>query len=131
MSVLGSMVVCVGSLMPLSAAGEGIWGRLANPGFENEPIKSVFFFTGSSRDGAYFYECNPTPNTGLYTIHPSDARHLKWSESQANRTFAVDAIVEAGANVNIADRSGETPLSLARSRGYREMVSILSKAGAR
>ena len=40
-------------------------------------------------------------------------------------------LVEAGANVNIADRSGETPLSLARSRGYREMVSILSKAGAR
>ncbi len=40
------------------------------------------------------------------------------------------ALVEAGANLAIADRSGQTPLALARSRGYGEMVSILSKAGA-
>ncbi|NLZ07112.1 MAG: carbohydrate-binding protein [Phycisphaerae bacterium] len=76
-----------------------IWGRLANPGFENEPIRSAFFFTGSCRDGVPFYEHNPSPNTGLYTIHPSDARHLRWSQSDANRTFAVDAMVEAGVNV--------------------------------
>ena len=41
------------------------------------------------------------------------------------------ALVEAGANVNIADRSGTTPLSLARTRGYSEMVEILSSAGAK
>ena len=41
------------------------------------------------------------------------------------------ALVEAGANVNIADRSGTTPLSLARTRGYSEMVEILSRAGAK
>jgi ankyrin repeat protein len=41
------------------------------------------------------------------------------------------ALVEAGANVNIADRQGATPISHARSRGYREMVAILEKAGAR
>ena len=41
------------------------------------------------------------------------------------------ALVEAGANVNLADRSGTTPLALARSRGYREMVAILERAGAR
>ncbi|HET9046289.1 MAG TPA: ankyrin repeat domain-containing protein [Casimicrobiaceae bacterium] len=41
------------------------------------------------------------------------------------------ALVEAGANVNIADRSGTTPLSLARTRGYGEMVEILSRAGAK
>lgn len=35
------------------------------------------------------------------------------------------ALVDAGANVNIADRSGKTPLALARSRGYKEMVAIL------
>jgi len=40
------------------------------------------------------------------------------------------ALVEAGANLNIADRSGQTPLSLARSRGYREMVSLLQQVGA-
>jgi ankyrin repeat protein len=41
------------------------------------------------------------------------------------------ALVEAGANVNLADRSGATPLTLAKRRGYAEMVAILEKAGAR
>jgi ankyrin repeat protein len=39
------------------------------------------------------------------------------------------ALVDAGANVNISDRSGQTPLALARSRGYKEMVSILKATG--
>jgi hypothetical protein len=33
--------------------------------------------------------------------------------------------------VNLADRNGATPLALARGRGYREMVAILARAGAR
>ncbi|HNS20721.1 MAG TPA: carbohydrate-binding protein [Sedimentisphaerales bacterium] len=100
MGVLGSVIACAASWASLSVAVDGVWGRLANPGFENEPVKSVFFFTGSSRDGrTAFYEYAPSPNTELYTVHPSDARHLKWSESQANRTFAVDAMIEAGVNV--------------------------------
>lgn len=37
------------------------------------------------------------------------------------------ALVRAGANVNLADRNGATPLQLARSRGYREMVAALEK----
>src|SRR5262245_32661173 len=41
------------------------------------------------------------------------------------------ALVDAGANVNLADRSGETPLTLAKRRGLNEMVSILEKAGGR
>ena len=41
------------------------------------------------------------------------------------------ALVDAGASVALADRSGTTPLALARSRGYREMVAILERAGAR
>jgi len=48
-----------------------------------------------------------------------------------NHTETLRALVEAGANVNIADGSGSTPLSLARSRGFREMVAILEKAGAK
>jgi ankyrin repeat protein len=43
----------------------------------------------------------------------------------------LQALVAAGANVNLPDRGGTTPLGLARSRGYREMVVILEKAGAR
>jgi ankyrin repeat protein len=41
------------------------------------------------------------------------------------------ALVDAGANVNIADRSGATPLTLAKKRGFKEMVVILEKAGGR
>jgi len=41
------------------------------------------------------------------------------------------ALVEAGANVNLADRSGDTPLVLAKRRGFKEMVAILEKAGGR
>jgi ankyrin repeat protein len=43
----------------------------------------------------------------------------------------LEALVRAGANVNLPDRSGSTPLALARERGYREMVAILERAGAR
>ena len=41
------------------------------------------------------------------------------------------ALVDAGANLNLADRSGDTPLALAKKRGYAEMVKILEAAGAR
>src|SRR5262245_21105535 len=43
----------------------------------------------------------------------------------------VRALVDAGANVNIADRQGLTPLAHARQRQYAEMVTILTRAGAR
>jgi len=41
------------------------------------------------------------------------------------------ALVAAGANPNLADGQGATPLALARRRGYTEMVQILEKAGGR
>lgn len=40
-------------------------------------------------------------------------------------TETLKALVEAGANARLPDRQGQTPLSLARSRGYKAMVSIL------
>ena len=43
----------------------------------------------------------------------------------------LQALVEAGANTQLADRDGRTPLALARARGYEPMVLILQKAGAR
>jgi ankyrin repeat protein len=46
-------------------------------------------------------------------------------------TDTLEALVKAGANLNIADRQGVTPLGHARARGYREMVRILEAAGAR
>lgn len=46
-------------------------------------------------------------------------------------TETLRALIAAGANVNLPDRNRRTPLALARSLGYREMVQILEKAGAR
>ncbi len=40
-------------------------------------------------------------------------------------------LIAAGANLQLGDRQGNTPLQLARSRGYGEMVKLLEKAGAR
>ena len=49
----------------------------------------------------------------------------------ANHTATVRALVEAGADVNIADKQGATPLQHARRRGYVEIARILENAGAR
>ena len=46
-------------------------------------------------------------------------------------TDTLEALVKAGANLNIADRRGVTPLGHAKSRGYVTMVRILEAAGAR
>lgn len=43
----------------------------------------------------------------------------------------VELLVKAGANVNLADGKGETPLQHARSRGYVAMEKSLIAAGAR
>jgi ankyrin repeat protein len=40
------------------------------------------------------------------------------------------ALIDAKANLMIADRGGQTPLRLARSRGYPAMVKMLETAGA-
>jgi ankyrin repeat protein len=39
------------------------------------------------------------------------------------------ALVNAGDNVQLTDRQGNTPLQLAKSRGYGEMVKMLEQAG--
>ena len=41
------------------------------------------------------------------------------------------ALIEAGANVNLPDRQGRTPLALAQARGYDAMAARLRQAGAR
>ncbi len=48
-----------------------------------------------------------------------------------NHTDTLKALVDAGADVNIADRQGTTPLQHARRRGYVDMARILEAAGAR
>ena len=43
----------------------------------------------------------------------------------------LEALIKAGANLQIADRLGRTPLALARGKGYAEMVRMLERSGAR
>ena len=66
--------------------------------------------------------------------------NLKWTaliesivlgDGGRNHTDTLRALVGAGANVNIPDGTGSTPIKLAKDRGYREMVTILEKAGAK
>jgi len=49
----------------------------------------------------------------------------------ARHTEVVRLLVAAGANVNLADGNGVTPLAHARSRGFAAIASILEQAGAR
>lgn len=66
--------------------------------------------------------------------------NLKWTaliesivlgDGGRNHTETLRALVEAGADVNIPDGSGATPLTLAKSRGYHGMAAILERAGAK
>ena len=41
------------------------------------------------------------------------------------------ALIDAGANLQLTDRQGQTPLQLARARGYREMIDMLEAARRR
>ncbi len=46
-------------------------------------------------------------------------------------TATLKELVAAGADVNLADGRGRSPLRLARAEGYQQMVDILQGAGAR
>lgn len=49
----------------------------------------------------------------------------------ARHQATMRALLDAGANTQLGDRDGRTPLQLARSRGYAAMVQMLERAGAR
>lgn len=66
--------------------------------------------------------------------------HLGWtalleaivlSDGGARHQQIVQILVDAGANVNIADKEGVTPLQHARQKGFQEIVKILELAGAK
>ena len=49
----------------------------------------------------------------------------------ARHQATLKALIDAKANLQLTDRQGNTPLALAKSRGYREMVAMLEKAGGK
>lgn len=49
----------------------------------------------------------------------------------ARHQATLQALLDAGASTRLADRHGNTPLQLARQRGYAAMVKMLEGAGAR
>jgi ankyrin repeat protein len=49
----------------------------------------------------------------------------------SKHTETLRVLVAAGANVNLPDKAGVTPLALAQGRGYQAMTAILERAGAR
>ena len=49
----------------------------------------------------------------------------------ARHQATLKALIDAKANLQLTDRQGNTPLALAKSRGYREMVSMLEMAGGK
>jgi ankyrin repeat protein len=49
----------------------------------------------------------------------------------ARHQATLKALVDARANLQLADREGRTPLALAKARGYSAMVKQLEQAGAR
>ena len=44
-------------------------------------------------------------------------------------TNTVKALIKAGSNLNISDRNGQTPLELAKERGYGKIVELLLHSG--
>ena len=49
----------------------------------------------------------------------------------ARHQASLKALIDAKANLQLTDRQGNTPLALAKSRGYREMVTMLEMAGGK
>jgi hypothetical protein len=84
-------------------------GTLANPGFEGQPMKSVFFFAGQWRfieapfyDGPAGTPLRPVRNDCLYTLFPVDGfNHLGWSDNQlgGKRDHVLNMMLGAGVNV--------------------------------
>lgn len=96
-----------------STAQTQTWGRLANPGFNNQRIKSTLFFAGQARDGATNYTpyCGLPDDAPFRTLYPpSNSPHLNWQEYEPARHFALNQMIDAGINVINMSSWGERGL---------------------
>jgi len=107
--------LAVAAWLLFATCGQGaepspLWGKIANPGFDDERIRTTLFFPGQARDGSnpYGLPSPPTKNLGLYTAHPTDNSHLRWSEAADNRDSALWQMAASGLNVVTMSSWGET-----------------------
>jgi hypothetical protein len=70
-----------------------------------------------------------TPEMGGYRDH--DILSIVRGNRGPRHQATAKALLEAGADPQLADGEGRTPLDLARVHGFKAMVAILSAAGAR
>ena len=111
-TAIATVLVCFASASHAASAPRTP-GTLANPGFEGQPIKSMFFFAGQWRGivGEGFY-AGPNPGAPplapatnafcLYTVLPVDGwMNLGWSDNVGGekREHAIDLMLAAGVNV--------------------------------
>ena len=102
------LILLIPSVFGATGCHEGVRGHLANPGLDNRRIKTTLFFAGQARDGSVWYKCYAPPNLDKYSVWPLDWVHLKWSESDANRDFTLDRMIEAGVNIVTMSSWGES-----------------------
>ena len=66
--------------------------------------------------------------------------NLKWTalieaivvgDGGKNHQLILQDLISAGADINLADGSGDTSLTLARNRNYAAMIKMLEAAGAK
>jgi hypothetical protein len=129
-SLLVFLLLIAGSL---AHAADARWGLLASPGWDQQPMKGVYFFPGEgacqasdnevppeqrpvqnpniANDGTW--PCHEVPgypgwffNSKFYTYTPTDPRDLHWNDTASNQTWLVNQIAGTHANVIVMSRWG-------------------------
>jgi ankyrin repeat protein len=108
---------------------------------ENYPMFNRLLQAGAATDGLESIQLIQAARTGhvdrlkalLSSIQVNldlDRGDAIGSAAAAGHTEIVQILIQAGANVNLSDRSGFTPLASAAYAGYSEIVKLLIDAGA-
>lgn len=125
----------------LYAAAEGRNGILRMTLAAGADLKSVNRFGGTALIPAAHHGHVQTVRILLGTAIDKDhVNKLGWTalleaivlgDGSGVYTEIVQLLVQAGANVNLADRDGVTPLQHAKQRGFNEIARILTSRGAK